>query len=284
MPQPPGSRRETDWLALPLTGRLRRGELPDVAVDPGWADRITPDWAFRDATGRGVRVCVVDSGIDLNHPLVGHVAGSFAVCAAPGGSLDVSPADDGDSCGHGTACAGLIRSVAPECALYSVRVLMDEVSGSADALVAGLAWAIRQGFDVVSLSLSTSLRQHAGVLQALADEAYFRNTVLVASAHNSPIESFPWRFSSVISVGRHAEPDPAAFFYNPSPPAEFFAHGCDVEVAWPGGGRNIRSGNSLATSRMAGYCALLLSKHALTPFQVKSVLYSTAANARTSDC
>src|SRR5919204_160959 len=68
------------------------------------------------------------------------------------------------------------------------------------------------------MSLSTTKRDFVGVLHELADEAYFKRTMLVASAHNMPVESFPWKFSSVISVGSHELDDPFAFFYNPTPP------------------------------------------------------------------
>jgi subtilisin len=146
-------------------------------------------------------------------------------------------------------------------------------------LLAGLRWAIGQGYDVINMSLSTTKKQFAGVLHELADTAYFQRTVLVASAHNMPVESFPWKFSSVLSVGSHDRPDSHAFFYNPSPPVEFFARGVDVDVAWVGGGTLRCTGNSFATPHMAGICALIRGKHPeLTPFQLKSVLYLTANN------
>ena len=103
--------------------------------------------------------------------------------------------------------------------------------------------------------------------------------MLVASAHNMPVESYPWRFSSVISVGSHEEDDPFAYYYNPRPPVEFFARGLNLEVAWLGGGTLHVTGNSFATPHMTGICALVLSKHReLTPFQLKSLLYLTASN------
>ena len=124
------------------------------------------------------------------------------------------------------------------------------------------------------MSLSTTKKPFASVLHELADSAYFKRTVLVASAHNMPVESYPWRFSSVISVGSHEEPDPLAFFYNPSPPVEFFGRGVNVEVPWLGGRTLTVSGNSFATPHISSICALVLSKHPeLTPFQLKSVLY-----------
>jgi subtilisin family serine protease len=193
----------------------------------------------------------------------------------------VTVAEDaaGDLCGHGTACAGIVRSLAPGCELHSVRVLGAGYTGSGPALLEGLRWAVEQQFDVINMSLSTTKRQFAGVLHELADNAYFRRTMLVASAHNMPVESYPWRFSSVISVGSHEDADPRTFYYNPRPPVEFFARGVDVEVAWLGGGTIRCTGNSFATPHMTGLCALVLSKHPeLTPFQLKSVLFLTATN------
>ena len=111
------------------------------------------------------------------------------------------------------------------------------------------------------MSLSTTKRQFASVLHELADTAYFRRTVLVASAHNMPVESYPWRFSSVISVGSHDQDDSLVFYYNPNPPVEFFARGVDLDVAWVGGGRLRCTGNSFATPHMAGICTLIRAAH-----------------------
>jgi subtilisin len=249
-----------------------------IAVPIEWPERVTRDWAWGGSTGKGVRVCVVDSGIEENHPLVGTVDGAVAV-TLDGEEAAFDPDDEGDRCGHGTACAGIIRSLAPECSLFSVRVLGGGFTGSGRVLLAGLRWAIEQGYDVVNMSLSTTKREFAEILHELADTAYFRRTLLVASAHNMPVESFPWKFSSVISVGSHEDDDPFAFYYNPDPPVEFFARGLEVDVAWLEGGTIRATGNSFATPHISGICALILGKHPwLTPFQLKSVLHLTAFN------
>ena len=136
-----------------------------------------------------------------------------------------------------------------------------------------------QGFEVINLSLSTTKQRFAVLLHELADRAYFRRTMLVASAHNMPVESYPWRFASVISVGSHERADPFAFFYNPTPPVEFFARGVNVKVPWLGGATYVCTGNSFATPHISGLAALVLGKHGdLTPFQLKNVLYLTASN------
>jgi subtilisin len=250
-----------------------------ISLSVDWPERVDREWAWGGSTGADVSVCILDSGIERGHPLVGNVERAVAVSVGEGGATVVEEDAEGDLCGHGTACAGIVRSFAPECALVSTRVLGAGYTGSGSVLLAGLRWAVEQGFRVVNMSLSTTKHEFAALLHELADSAYFRRTVIVASAHNMPVESFPWRFSSVISVGSHESPDPFEFFYNPSPPVEFFARGVDVEIAWLGGGTIRASGNSFATPHLAGLCALILGKHPeLTPFQLKSVLHLTATN------
>ena len=249
-----------------------------INIPSGWPERMTREWALGGATGAGVRVCVLDSGVELDHPKVGTVQRSVAV-TKDGDEITISDDDAGDLCGHGTACAGIIRHLAPQCELTSVRVLGAGYTGSAAVLLAGLEWAIGEGFDVVNMSLSTTKKQYVDRLHELADTAYFKRTMLIASAHNMPVESFPWRFASVVSVGSHEADDPFVLYANPSPPVEFFARGLNVEVAWIGGETITATGNSFATPHVAGLCALVLSKHpGLTPFQLKSVLHLTATN------
>jgi subtilisin len=226
-----------------------------------------------------VSVAVVDSGVDRDHPDVGGVAEAVVVRADDDGAPVAEPDREPDVSGHGTGCAGLVRALAPECELISVRVLGADSTGTGRDLVAGLRWAIARGCRVVNLSLATTRREFTGALHELVDEAYFNGSVVVASAHNMPVASWPWRFSSVVSVASHDRADPFEFHYNPAPPVEFFARGADIDVAWPGGGHIRVTGNSFATPHISGLCALILSKHPrLTSFQVKSILHATATN------
>jgi subtilisin len=266
-----------------MTGGLPAWSLPAAAraqidLELEWPEHVTSEWAFGGSTGAGVRVCLLDSGVERDHPLVGSVQQSVAVVAA-GDSYEVVEDEEGDLSGHGTACAGIVRALAPDCSLHSVRVLGAGYTGSGDILLGGLEWAVGQRFDVINMSLSTTKSKFAGFLHELADSAYFGRTIIVASAHNMPVVSYPWRFSSVISVGCHDEDDPRLLYANPEPPVEFFARGVGVEVAWPGGRTLKVTGNSFATPHVSALCALALAKHPrLAPFQLKSVLYHTAAN------
>ena len=257
--------------------------LPADAIDKitlptRWPERVTREWAWGGSTGKAVRVCVLDSGVEPGHPGVGDLTNAVAIKVRDGETI-VEEDNEGDLCGHGTACAGIIRELAPECELHSVRVLGAGFTGSGAALLAGLRWSIEHGFDVINMSLSTTKQKFAELLHELADDAYFKRTMLIASAHNMPVESYPWKFSSVISVGSHELADPFTFFYNPNPPVEFFARGFNLDIAWVGGGRLRATGNSFATPHIAGIAALILGKHPeLTPFQLKSVLHLTATN------
>jgi subtilisin len=239
---------------------------------------ITAEWAWGDSTGEGVKVAIVDSGVDATHPDVGHVESWVAIDEGPDGLVfDTSPHED--LFGHGTACAGIIRSIAPECEITSIRVLGKALLGRGAVFVAGVRWAIENGMQVVNLSLTTSKREFFGILHELADQAYFHNIMLVTSANNMPVRSFPAVFSSVFSVASHDSNDPYRFYYNPEPPVEFGAHGVDVRVAWLDGGWITSTGNSFATPHIAGIVTKILGKHPeLTPFQMKAVLRALAAN------
>ena len=261
---------------------LRRDDPRAQGLPRAWPHPIDRDWAWGRSDGSGVRVAIIDSGVDGHHELVGGVERSVAVEKTADGEAVVVDDCLGDVAGHGTACAGIVRSVAPGCEVWSVRVLGPHARGGAAALVAGLRWAVEEGCEVVNLSLSTPKRDTAAVLHETADDAYFGGTIFVAAAHNLDVRSYPWRFASVISVASHDGKEPFEFLYNPHPPVEIFAKGTDVEVAWLGGARIVAAGNSFATAYVAGICALILAKHpGLTPFQVKAVLRETAANAGT---
>jgi subtilisin family serine protease len=243
-------------------------------------DEITPEWAWGRSGGEGVKVAVIDSGIDAEHPAVGgRVSGYVAITDGPLGLLhDEGP--HGDSYGHGTACAGIIRTIAPGCELYSVKVLGSRLTGRGTTFAAGIEWAVENGMDVCNVSMGTTKKNFFGLLHSLADRAYFRNTMLVTAANNMPVPSFPSLYASVISVASHERAhDPYLFYYNPSPPVEFGAPGIDVRVAWSEGGWITATGNSFAAPHITGIVTKVLGKHpGLTLFQMKTVLRALSAN------
>lgn len=255
--------------------RERLLRLPPLA-------QIDRAWAFGGAAGAGVRVAILDSGLERSHPaLHGRVAESVAVELDREGEPRIVADERDDLFGHGTACGGIILSLAPEVELVSVRVLGSDLRGKGPAFAAGLEWAIEHGCRVANLSLSSKSDAMFGIFHELADSAYFRNVLLVCAANNVPGPSYPSLFSSVVSVAAHDEPDPWRLYYNPSPPVEFGAWGVDVPIAWRDGGTTVATGNSFASPHVAGMVAALVSKHPeLTPFEVKAVLAAVADNPR----
>lgn len=240
---------------------------------------LTREWAWGGATGKGVRVGIIDSGLENDHPqLHGRVVENVTV-EIGGEELEVVPDAAVDMFGHGTACGAIIVGLAPEVELVSIRVLGPDLRGKGTAFAAGLEWAIEQGLQVCNLSLSSKSESLYPIFHDLADRAYFRGTALVSAANNVPAPSYPSLFSSVFSVAAHAEPDPMRLYYNPAPPVEFGAWGVDVPIAWKDGGSTVATGNSFAAPHVAGIVALILSKHpGLSPFEVKAILASVADN------
>lgn len=246
--------------------------------------KITRHWAWGESTGKGIRVAVVDSGIEADHPaLEGTVRSGIIV------EVDMRRRDrirfskdenPHDIYGHGTACAGIIHKLAPEAELYSIRVLSKDMTGRAIQFAGGMRWAIENGMHVVNMSLSTSRQEYYALFHELADEAYFHNVMLVSAVNNLPEPSYPSLYSSVISVAAHDVQDPFTYYYNPEPPVEFGAPGIDVEVPWLNKSYIVSTGNSFAAPHITGLVTLIRSKHpGLTPFQVKTILQACASNS-----
>jgi subtilisin len=270
-----------------------------IKISPAWSwnlggDRIVPspllngatlEAAFAGATGRGVRVAVIDSGIDNAHPAVaGAVRGWAEPVVDDKEAVTYRTEPHEDLFGHGTACAAIIHYIAPEAEIYSVRVLGPTLGGKGNVFAAGLRWAIEHDMHVANLSLGTTKKDYFALFHELVDAAYYRGTALVTAANNMPVVSFPSLYGVVFSVacceGARAE-DPLEFYVNPKPPVEFGAPGIDIRVAWLDKGFIIATGNSFAAPHMTGIVALLRSKHpGLTPFEIKTVLRATARNAK----
>jgi len=240
---------------------------------------VSREWAWGGATGAGVRVGIIDSGLENAHPMLkGRVVENVAVEMTDDGPR-VVPDEPNDLFGHGTACGAIILSLAPEVDLVSIRVLGADLRGKGTAFAAGLEWAIDHDLQVCNLSLSSKSESLYPVFHDLADRAYFQGMALVSAANNVPAPSYPSLFSSVLSVAAHGEPDPWRLYYNPSPPVEFGAWGVDVPIAWKDGSSTVATGNSFAAPHVAGLVARILSKHpGLTPFEIKAILASVADN------
>jgi subtilisin family serine protease len=242
---------------------------------------LTPEWAFGDRSGAGVKVAVIDSGIDGDHPWVQGVAGGAVLrLDVDADEVVVVEGPHEDLYGHGTACAGVIRRLAPAAEIYSVRVLGERLTGKARVVTSGIDWCLEQGMNVVNLSLSTTNEEWYDRFQDLCDQAARQRVMLVSALANERKTSYPSEFSGVFSVAATAGDDLERWYANPAPPAEWGAPGIDVEVAWLGGSTLVATGNSFAAPVIAGHLARLIAAHpGITTWQAKTVLAQLAANA-----
>ena len=269
--------------------------MPDLDL-PAWSEPFAPEarqrliraaalrlvdreWAWGGSTGAGVRVAIIDSGVEGSHPVVGGRLARSVTVEIVGDEANVVDDDPIDMYGHGTACAGIVVGLAPEVEIYSVRVLGSDLRGKGAAFLTGLEWAVENGAQLMSLSLSSKSERLFPFFHEIVDEAYFKHVALVCAVNNVPGLSFPSTFSSVFSVAAHAIPDPETFFYNPAPPVEWGAWGVDVPIGWKDGTTTVATGNSFAAPHMCGLVARIMSKHpGMTPFEIKTILAAIATD------
>lgn len=240
---------------------------------------FTPGDGWQTCAGRGVDVAVIDSGIETTHSaLRGKIAESVETHTTDGRRVEFVPSTSGDSAGHGTACAGIISTIAPDVKLHSIKVLGAGASGDGHAFLAGLEYAVKRKFRLINLSLGTTKPQYVVPLRDLLDRAYQAGCIVIAAANNLPQPSFPSVFSSsLISVSKTDETDPFKFSFRYGEVIELTAPGVNVRTTWLENSYRQLTGNSFACPHIVGVCALLLEcyPHA-TPFQIKSMLYSIA--------
>ena len=226
--------------------------------------------AHEVSRGGGVRVAVLDTGIDPSHPLfAGRIAGGWDFIDNDRDPTDVASRVDADgdgvadgAYGHGTHVAGIVVLTAPQASLLVVRVLDSEGRGDVKSVAAGIRWAVANGARVINLSLGL-LQQSSAIDIALA-EAQVRDVVCVASAGNWGAEypqEYPALSPRVISVAAtDAENRPAAFT-SFGETVDVCAPGVAIRSAYPGGRYLLWSGTSMAAPFVSGAAALLVGLH-----------------------
>ena len=150
---------------------------------------------FEAATGRLVRVAVVDSGVNRKHPHIPSVFGGVAIDADGRQHPDYL-----DRLGHGTAVAATIVEKAPDIELYAVKVFEKELATGGDALVAAMDWAIEHQMQVINLSLGTSNPELEVQLQAVVERAISQNSIVVSAIEEGGTRWFPGSLSGVVRV------------------------------------------------------------------------------------
>lgn len=224
---------------------------------------IGPDVAPVPIRGLGIRVAVLDTGIDYTHPdLWANYSGGYDFV-----NNDNDPRDDQ---GHGTHVSGTIAAVidgagvvgvAPEVDLFAVKVLNSSGSGSFSGIISGLDWCINNNIQVVNLSLGSS-SDPGSTVKAAFDRAYAAGIVVMASAGNSGAGTdtvgYPAKYDSVIAVASTTSSDAISSFSSTGPAVEVAAPGSSIYSTLNGGGYGYMSGTSMACPHATGVMALIL--------------------------
>jgi len=240
-----------------------------------WISPAEAEAAMRRGRGRGVRIAVLDSGIDITHPFFGGKTLADDIAVVEGGDrLNVVEGKVCDLFGHGTAVAGIIHEVAPEAEIGSIRVLGESLAARTAIILEGARQAIDRGYHILNCSFGCSIPEHVLKYKAWLDEAYLRGLHVVAACNNSDYgrQEWPAFFTSVLAVNMARTDDKFGIFYKPGHMVEFAASGVDVEVPWVGGAIKKVTGSSFAAPRVAAMLACLLSEIPdLDPLQTKAI-------------
>ena len=264
-----------------LAGRLLA--LPGDTVAPApppYVDTPQYTWGLQATevpgsprTGRGIRVAVLDTGVDTAHPdLAGRAltATSFIAGESPR-----------DGHGHGTHCVGTAcgprapegsrgYGVAPDAEIFVGKVLSDEGSGTDAEILAGIAWAVRNGCQVISMSLGADVAEPSPAYTAAGRRALDQGSLIVAAAGNNAdrengdpgFVGVPANSPDILAVGA-LDPSLAVAWFSarssdvPGGQVDLAAPGVDVYSSWPLPDRyDTISGTSMATPHVAGLAAL----------------------------
>lgn len=255
---------------------------------PWGVDRVDADLA--NGTGAGVTVCVVDTGIDKDHPdLQANIMGGRNFVAK---GTTVDPAKWDDDNGHGTHVAGTIAAidnsvgvvgVAPQASLLAAKALNRQGSGYLSDVIAGIDYCVQSGAEVVSMSLGSNSDVQA--LHDAADAAYAAGVLLVAAAGNDygGAVSYPAAYGSVVAASATDSSDNLASFSNVGPEVELAAPGVSVLSTYKDGGYAALSGTSMATPHVAGAAALAIQANPfLSNAEIRSLLQNTADDLGTA--
>lgn len=228
---------------------------------------------------RRVRVGIIDTGIDYQHP-------DLKKNIREG----VSTLDDHttfyDDYGHGTHVAGIIGAdsrqgmsgINPLVDFYVVKAFNKKGSGKLSDIIEGIDWLMRRYVNVINMSFSTSETNQ--IFERVMSLAYQQGIVLVAAAGNdgpsNPVD-YPARFPNVLAVSAIDQNDQLASFSCTGPEIDFCAPGVDINSTWLEGGYAVKSGTSFAAPHISGTIADIINYYGpMHPYQIRSLMAQRA--------
>lgn len=242
---------------------VRKIEAPDV---------------WKRCQGEGIKVGIIDTGIDLTHPdLKDNIKEAYSV-------VDGISADDDN--GHGTHVAGIIAAldndigvvgVAPKAEIYSVKAFDKKGRGTVSDIIDALQWCVENKVHVINMSFGIGTNSRA--LKRAIGAAHRHKIIMVAAAGNSGARDsvlYPAKYPEVIAVAASDSKDQAADFSSRGPEVNIIAPGVDVSSTYINEEYKNLSGTSMACPHVVGACALLMSISGTKAESVKKAILSTA--------
>ena len=295
----PGIRRNTSEQARE---RALQRRLEDLRDEPGVAaadynhiyrasfvpddPRYAGQWGLRraafpgawnDSRGAGVKIAIVDSGLDSNHPDIGG-----KISAQRDFVADDAVANDPH--GHGTHVAGIAAALTDNskgvaggclsCKLLVARVLNERGNTDAFTLMSGINWSANNGADVINLSLNGP---DNGSLETAINNAAASGAVIVASAGNNGEPRYPAAYQKVIAVSATNKNDGHPSFSNQGNYVDLAAPGTNILSTWAGGGYAGASGTSESAPFVSALAGLLASE-GKTATEIRRRMQSTATD------
>ncbi|UVI30547.1 S8 family peptidase [Paenibacillus spongiae] len=253
--------------------------LKPAARDKGipWGvQQIKAPQAWSATTGHRIKIGVIDTGVDYNHPDLRQSLGR-------GINLLNRSALPYDNNGHGTHIAGTIAAanqmqgmigVAPRATIFPVKAFDHNGSAFVSDIVMGIEWCVRNRMDIINMSFGMKTRSKS-LLNAV-NIAYNAGIIIIASSGNDAKRKsvdYPARYPQTVSVGATNKLRRIAQFSNRGSFIDIYAPGDKILSSWLRGKYHEMSGTSMATSHVSGAVALLLAyRPGLSPGEIKSIL------------
>jgi subtilisin family serine protease len=224
-------------------------------------------------TGRGIRVGIIDSGVNPAHPHVGGVAGGVFI--GPAGESDVYL----DYLGHGTAVAGAIREKAPDALLYAVKIFDRSLASKSDILLRAIEWCLAHEMHVINLSLGSLNQDQRPAFEHLLERACAAGVLLVAAHASEGRAVLPGCLPGVLAVGLDAGCPRDRYYCGASEGRRVFhAPGYPRPIPGVPQERNL-NGISFAVANMTGFVARARQAcPAASPAAIERMLVENAAD------
>ncbi|MFI8002838.1 type VII secretion-associated serine protease mycosin [Streptomyces sp. NPDC086010] len=289
-----GPADRTGWV-LDGSGECTFPMKEQFAGRPWSLQRVLLDELWQDTKGEGVRVAVIDTGVDDSNPQL-----RDAVDASAGRNLLKGGSSDGttDEVGHGTKVAGIIAArprkgtgfvgLAPGATIIPIRQNDEKNSGKDTTMAIAIDHAIAKGAEVINISQDTTkpLTEDSALGRAVA-RALARNVVVVASAGNDGMdgrmkETYPAAFPGVLAVASSDRNNERAAFSQAGEFVGVAAPGVDIVSTVPGNGQCTDNGTSFSAPYVAGVAALLVAKYPdWSPAEIVARIEQTAERSVT---